>query len=176
MEITEALALVEQIIEEHRQITRGFQTLEQVANDASALQGLETGSEAFMPGRLDQKQGLQKLEELLEVIEQGLQAHFNREEASLPSAVETYGDEELKAGLNSLLLEHKDLRSRIAHSKKHVSELTSGNLSRHLWGASAHDMRAHISHTRKLLEAHAEIEQELLHELRKRLPKEPKKS
>jgi hypothetical protein len=32
-------------------------------------------------------------------------------------------------------------------------------------------MRAYISHTRKLLEAHAEIEQELLHELHSRLKK-----
>ena len=169
MEMTEALALVEKIIEEHQQITRGFQTLEQVANDTSAMRGLEAGSEVFMPGRFDQGQGLQKLAESLETIEQGLQAHFNREETSLPTAVETYGTEELVSALRSLLQAHENLRNRLVHSKKSVAELTGGGLSRHVWEASAHDMRAYLSHTRKLLEAHAMDEQKLLHKLRDRL-------
>ncbi len=33
--------------------------------------------------------------------------------------------------------------------------------------SSAHDMRAHLSHTRKLLEAHAGIEQELFEKMKK---------
>jgi hypothetical protein len=73
--------------------------------------------------------------------------------------------------LHSIFLEHIDLRSRLVHSQKHVAELASGSMARHHWEASAHDMRAYISHTRKLLEAHAEIEQELLQELRDRLKK-----
>jgi len=165
MEVNEALALVEKIIEEHREIAHQFQTVEQVASDASAMRGLETGSEAFMPGRFDQKQGLQKLAASLEVIEQGLQAHFNREETSLPTAVETYGDEELVSALRSLLLAHENLRNRFAHSKKSVAELTGGGLSRQVWEASAHDMRAYLSHTRKLLEAHAMSEEQLLHKV-----------
>ena len=174
MEITEALALVEKIIEEHRQITHGFQTLEQVANDVGAMQGLEAGSEAFMPGRFNQKQGLEKLAESLETIEQGLQAHFNREEMSLPAAVETYGTEELVSALRSLLLVHENLRNRLAHSKKSIAELTGGGLSRHVWEASAHGMRAYLSHTRKLLEAHAMSEEKLLHKLRDWLLEETK--
>ena len=116
-----------------------------------------------------EKQGLQKLKESLEAIDKGLQAHFNREETALLATVEEKGDREMVSNLRSLLLEHEDLRNRLAHAKKHVAELTDGGLSRHLWEASAHDMRAHITHTRKLLEAHAEIEQELLRELRERL-------
>jgi len=77
--------------------------------------------------------------------------------------------EELASALQSLLLEHKDIRNRLGHSKRHVAELASGNMARHLWEASAHDMRAHMSHTRKLIEAHAAIEQELLHKLRRQL-------
>jgi len=168
------LALIQRIIEEHKVIKKGMQALEQKANDAEALMGLEQAKEAFMPGRLEPKKGLQMLQESLGAIEKGLQKHFDFEETGLPSVVGRYGDEEVKASLNSLFLEHKDLRSRMAHSKKHIADLVSGNLSRQLWEASAHDMRAHISHTRKLLEAHAEIEQELLHQLQDQLQKESK--
>ena len=167
----EALAVIEQIIDEHKVISQRFQAAEQIANDAEALAGFDKAKEAFMPGRLAQQPGLQELQASLAKIEQGLHRHFHLEETSLPGVVGKYGDEEVKSDLRSLLLEHKDLINRIAHSKKHVAELVEGNLSRHLWEASAHDMRAYITHTRKLLEAHAEIEQELLHKLLNRLKK-----
>jgi len=69
----------------------------------------------------------------------------------------------------SKLREHDDIRKRLAHSKKEVAELTSGGLSRHVWEARAYDMRAHISHTRKLLEIHAGGEEQMLTALRKQL-------
>jgi iron-sulfur cluster repair protein YtfE (RIC family) len=127
-----------------------------------------------MPGRFEQEKGLQKLQESLEAIDRGLRAHFDREETGLMDVFEKHGNKELASALRSLLLEHEDLRNRLAHSKKHIAELVSGGLSRHLWEASAHDMRAHISHTRKLLEAHAEIEQELFHKLRTELMRHEK--
>ena len=168
------LALIEQILAEHKLIIQRAQTLEQVANDAETIVGLEKAKDAFMPGRFEPKQGLQKLKEALAVIDKGVKAHFDREEKGLLAAFEKHGDKEFVSALRSLLLEHEDLRDRLAHSKKHVAELTDGGLSRHVWEASAHDMRAHISHTRKLFEAHAEIEQELFQKLRDRLPKENK--
>jgi len=165
------LAIIERVIDEHKTIKQRFHKLEQVANDAQAMTGFEQAKEAFMPGRLEQKQGLHELEDTLKVIEDGLHKHFHLEETSLPTVVDRYSDEELKSSLRSILLEHIDLRNRLAHSKKHVSELVSGGMARHRWEASAHDMRAYISHTRKLLEAHAEIEQELLNKLQSRLKK-----
>lgn len=167
----ETLALIEKIVEEHKSIMQGVRSLEQAASDAEAIVGLEKAKETFMPGRLEQEQGLKKLQASLEAIDQGLRAHFNREETGLMNVFEKHGNKELASALRSLLLEHEDLRNRLAHAKKHVAELMSGGLSRHLWEASAHDMRAHISHTRKLLEAHAEIEQELFHRLRTELTK-----
>ena len=165
----EVLALIEEIIEAHKIIIKNTQDLEQVANDAGAIGGLEKAKEAFMPGRFDQKQGLQKLQELLQAIDQGLKAHFNQEETRLLSAFEKHGGKKLSSALHSLLLEHEDLKNRFAHSREHITELISGGLSGQVWETRAHDMRAHISHTRKLLEAHAEIEQELLRELRNQL-------
>lgn len=170
----EAITIIDKILEEHKTIMQRLQSLEKVANDAEAMVGIDKAKEIFMPGRLDQKQGLQKLQELQEKVSQGLQEHFNMEETALMSAVEKRGDRRIASALRTLLLEHTDLRNRIAHSKKHVAELTGGKLSRTIWEASAHDMRAHISHTRKLLEAHAAIGQELLQELRDELMKSQK--
>ena len=172
----ETLTLINQILEEHKLIIKRVQNLEQAANDAEALLGLERAKEQFVPGRFDQRQSLQKLQEWLETIDEGLQAHFNREETALLTAVEKHGDKELASDWRSLLLEHEDLRNRFAHSREHVAELISGRLSRQLWEAGAHDMRAHISHTRKLLEAHAEIERKLLQTLRSKLVKREKRS
>lgn len=173
MEVAEALALIRRIIEEHRIYLAGFQNIEQTANDAMVLSRLEVGKEIFMPGRLDQKQGLKSLGELMSSIDKGLRAHFNREETSLPGVVAQFGDEHMASSLRAILLEHEDLRTRIASAEKEVAELTGGRLSRHVWEATAHDMRAHISQTRKLLEVHAAGEQVLLHKLEKALKPAP---
>ena len=165
----EALALIDQIIEEHQIAFTRFKKLEGMFGDAAAISGIEAAKDAFMPGRLDQEQGLQKLLESLEIIDQGLLAHFDREETALLEAFKTYGDKKLVSALKALLAQHADFRSRLTHAKKHVTELISGGLARHRWEASAHDMRAHISHTRKLLLSHTADEQPLFMTLRKKL-------
>jgi len=171
----DVLGLIDRIIEEHKTIIGRLKTLEQVANDAEAIVGFDKAKQVFMPGRLERKEGLQELEELLDKISRGIRAHFKREETALLIAFERYGDKNMASSLRSLLLAHDDLRSRIAHTKKHVAQLTTGKLSRQVWEATAYDIRAHISHTKKLMEAHAEIEKELLLTLRKQLTREVRK-
>lgn len=171
----EVLRLIDKLIEEHKTIIGRLKTLEQVANDAEAIAGFDKAKQVFMPGRLEQKEGLQELEDLLDKIARGFRAHFKREETVLLTAFERYGGKNMASSLRSLLLEHDDLRSRIAHSKKHVAQLTGGKLSRQVWEATAYDIRAHISHTKKLVEAHAEIEKELFLTLRKQLTREVRK-
>ena len=160
------LALIEQVLEEHKTF---LQRLDQVGNDAEALRSFEKAKEVFMPGRLDQKAGLDKLAELVNLVDEGLRAHFDREETAVLAAFEEQGDRELASAFQSLLSEHEDLRNRLTHTKNHLSQLVSGKLSSHQWEATGYDMRAHISHTRKLLEAHAGVERELLLSLRRRL-------
>ena len=164
--MVEILSLIDELIEEHKSILQRVQTAVQVANDASAILELDRAKDDFVPGRFsDQQQSLQDLQESLEIIEKGLQAHFEREETALLTAFENHGGQTLVSALHSLLLEHENLRNRFAHAQKHVAELTSGNLSRHAWEASAHDMRAHLNHTLKLIEAHAHSEKQLFHKL-----------
>ena len=165
----EVIALIDRIIEEHKTIFQNFQTLEQVTNDATAIIGLGNAKEEFMPGRFERKQGLEELEKLLDKTDEGIQAHFKREERALLNAFEKHGDRKLASALNSLLSEHQNLIDRLAHSKRDVAKLTSGELSREMWEATGYDMRAYLSHTRRLLETHARTEQELLNTLRSEL-------
>ena len=130
---------------------------------------MDEAKETFMPGRLDQKQGLQKMREILQKLDEGLRAHFTREETALLAAFEKHGDRELVKGLNALLGEHADLRKRLEHAQRHIIELLEGGLAQHKWQASAHDMRTHMTHTRKLIEAHAAAELPLLKQLRRKL-------
>ena len=165
----EAVALIEKIIGEHAAIIEEARSSEKLANDAAALAGLEEAKEAFVPGRLSPEQGLQKLRESLEKIEKGLQEHFNREETDLLAAFEKQEDRKLVTALTSLLTEHKSLLKRLDDSKAHVTTLTGGGLARQQWEATAGDMRAHLSHTWKLLEAHAALEEDLLVRMRRYL-------
>ena len=89
--------------------------------------------------------------------------------------MEEHGEQKLVIALNSLLLEHTDLRSRMTQAKQDVAELATGGLARHRWEASANDMRTHLTHTRKLLEAHASMENELFADLRRALAQDAKK-
>ena len=170
--MSDTLDMINELIAEHKVIRTQSGSLEQAANDATLLDDLKEARDTFVPGRFDQNRSLQKLHGMLEEIAALLDRHFNREETALLQAVEKNGEAEVVTALNSLLLEHADLRNRMVHTKNHVNELMSGELSRHRWDATANDMRAHLSHTKKLLEAHAAAENELFHELRRHFEEE----
>ena len=168
----EALVLIDQLIEEHKQILQKLQTAEQVANDVGAILHLDRAKEDFVPGRLsDPKQGLQSLQDSLEAIDSGLQIHFDNEEKKLLDILEQYGSGMLAASLRFLILEHQELKNRIAESKKEVAELAKEGSSREVQEGKAWGIRVYTSHTRKLIEAHAQSEQELFHRLRAELTK-----
>ncbi|MFH1651657.1 MAG: hemerythrin domain-containing protein [Chloroflexota bacterium] len=164
--------LIDQLIAEHRMFGRQAKELEKVANDVQAIAGLEKAQDAFMPGRLDQKKGLQQFWELLESYGEGINAHFDREETALLRAFEKQGDKELVSALNSLLAEHVDLRGRLEEMKKHTVELISGELGSHFWSAKAHDTRVYMGHTVRLINVHARSEYGLFTSLKKELQRQ----
>jgi uncharacterized protein YlaN (UPF0358 family) len=78
----------------------------------------------------------------------------------------------LASALHILLREHEEIRNRIAKLKKDAAELATGELSREVWEGKVWGIRSYIDHTRKLIEAHAKSEMELLQTLRSRLQRE----
>ena len=168
----EALELIDRIIEEHKQITQEGRTIQQVSSDYEAGLKLGKAKDGFIPGGLDgQKRYLQNLQGSLETISQELLAHFEREEKWLLAAFEKHGGQMLAAALRSLLLEHQELKKRITKSMDDVARLAAEGLSREVWEGQAWGIRTYISHTLKLVEAHAQSEHELLLKLRSALIK-----
>jgi hemerythrin-like domain-containing protein len=173
----EVLALIEKIIEEHKLIIQRVQTLERVANDATALAGLDKAKEDFVPGRFGApKPHLENLKASLDVVDEGIQAHFGREETGLLAAFDKHGGKMLASGLRTLLGEHEELRGRLVKLEKDVTELAVNSWSREVWEGRAWGMRVYLYHTRKLFEVHARSEQKLLRTLRNRLRREIKGS
>jgi hypothetical protein len=75
----------------------------------------------------------------------------------------------LTSGLRLLLLEHQELKDRIAQSRADVAELISLDSSREVLEGKAWGVRVYVSHTRKLIEEHAKSEQQLFAKVREEL-------
>ena len=170
------LALIDAIIEEHKQIKGDMETSEHIADDLGAVSELGRAAGSFEPVTLDRRRrSVQGLRQSLEKVDKELKAHFEREERVLLTAFEDYGSRTFASALRVLLGEHEELNNRIAKSKQDAAELAAGGLSGEVWEGKAYGMRVYISHTRKLLEAHAQSELELLQTLRKEIV-EPKQA
>ncbi len=177
MEASQVLSLVEQIIEEHKSIIQGLKDLDQVANDAGAIQVLDRAQEDFVPERLtSRQQGVRSWWEALEMVRQGIEAHFGREETALLPAVEEYGDEEQLSSLRGWLAEHAELRERLSKLDIDVAELATAEAHHVVWHGKAWGIRVYMNHTLKLFERHAQGEQKLLLAMKRGLQKKVKKS
>ncbi|MFC1872450.1 hemerythrin domain-containing protein [Chloroflexota bacterium] len=165
--MNETLALIEQIIAEHKTVFKDLTNIDQVASDVQAINALEDASDTFMPGRHHQKEDLEKMKVLLDGMEVGLNKHFEREETGLLEAFRQYGDQAMVAGLTMLLEEHGVLKERLGEARGMIVKLQNGSLGGHQWAATAGDLRAYMGQTRRHLEAHAASEQHLLSSLRK---------
>jgi hypothetical protein len=167
MEVAEALALVEQIIEEHRIILGDIRDFTQSTNDMVAIRGLGQSQEDFVPGRLEnQQQSLGNWQESLLAVDRGIQAHFHREETALVEAVAEYGDSDLASVLRHWLAEHKELRERLGRMKQDVAGLVIDTSAQAVWQEKAWGIRVYMTHTGKLFDVHARGEQKMMLRLR----------
>ena len=163
------ITLIDSILGEHKIKIQKFQKLEEAVNDFEIAAGLDKALGTLLPGRFDSKQDIRNLQELLEAIEQWLKTHFEREEETFFTAFKNYKDKKLISDCQDLLRDHEGLKLRLAQERNLVTSLIDGNLSVNLWQATAYDMRAHISNTRRLVEGHAATEEKLLLQLRGQL-------
>ena len=169
--MTDTIVIIDQIIEEHKVLLAQANQFEKITNDAGAMKALTRSKEIFMPGRIDQVQSLKKFEELRNTIQEGLNAHFNREETYLLDAILENGDQDVITAFKNLFSEHTAFRASLSELKAESDELINGQISRSLWETKAYDMRAHVTEMNKNLEKHARNETKLLGDLRKELIK-----
>jgi len=146
-------------------------TLEKAANDVRLLSGLKEAGDTIVRGELLQDADLKNLAQIVNFIASWLETHFQHEETALRPAVINYGNNRFVAALDSLLFEHAELRDRIVHARMHIDELLGGSLDQERRDASIRDLKAHLEHSRKLLETHAAKENHFLAELSQHLKK-----
>ncbi len=171
----EVIDLIGKITADHEKITRDIASTQKVCTDIDAISELGATSEHVVPRRLpDQSPGLKKLEASLMEVEKGLTTHFDLEEKSLLKAFEIHGDMTIATALNTLLLEHSDIRNRLAHAKSSLKELMTERLSREVWEGKLWGLKAYINQTGKIIEMHAENEHELMQTLREKVSKQTK--
>jgi len=183
-ESDEVVALIDRLIEEHRVLNRDIASLEGVVNDAGAIISFDKAKEIYVPGRVGAKEDLGKLDELLTNIDEGLRAHFGREETGLQTAFEKLGSSEMAKGFHTLVLEHDGLRDRLTEHDKIRNNLFNAlkgsdepdhrAMSRQQWEAMAYDVRAYIMQSRKLVQEHTIREHGLFTSLRELLLTEAK--
>jgi hypothetical protein len=161
------IAIIDKIIEEHKIILAQAVQLENITNDAGAMMAMAKSKEVFVPGRYDQSNTLKIFEILRNKTQEGLYAHFNREETALLDAILEFGNQTFITGLKKLLAEHKNFRDNLESLKIEIDELLNGELSRAMWETKAYDIRAHISEMHTNLEQHAQNEKQLLNEIRR---------
>jgi hypothetical protein len=168
------IVLLDKLEAEHKELMRGAQNLEQIANDLDAIVSLKKASEEIVPWQMvRRRQILQDLRQSLEMIDGKLSEHFEREERDLLALCQTHTNSE-KFGkvLLNFIIEHEEIKSRIAKSKLDTVTLTTEELSPYIWEGRAYQMRFYLNHTRRRLQAHSENEQELLNALRRMLESE----
>lgn len=175
----EIVALIDRLIEEHRVIGQNMESLENITkNDAGAILSFEKAKELYMPGRTNSRKDLEKLDELLKVIDEGLEAHFRREETGLKHAFDTLGTQEMSDGYETLMKEHNQIRERLVEHANIRNSLFEGlqasgegpaSMTRQQWEGKANDMRAYIIFSRKMIQDHTYRESQLFRSLKETL-------
>ena len=172
MSDVQALALIEQILDEHQQIHHDFQSLDQVSGDVEAAARLQSDKtkDYFVSKSLDdQGQGLKKWRQMLEAIDRGLKAHFLREETALADAFKREGTPELASALDELLAEHIVINQHVATLLRTAADIASGGSRIEVWEGKGWGMKINIQNLRSEIEAHAERERVLLGQLKTQL-------
>jgi hemerythrin len=149
------LATVRRIIEEHHKIRSDVMQVGESANDLAAVFSLQRAYSTWSQSSLDalaQKQD--KLKETISLMAEGLDRHFSFEEEYLPPI---FGEILMRA----LLLEHREIRRKLAEIKSAVNTRLEGLGQRELLA-----QRTHIQHVvgdiRQVIEEHASREEVIL--------------
>jgi hemerythrin-like domain-containing protein len=135
------------------------------------LSGLKDAGDTIVRGEVLPDPDLKNLAQILNILASWLEAHFIREETALRQAVINYGNNRFVAALDSLLFEHDEIRDRLVSARAHIEELLGGSLDQVRREAAVRDLKAHLEHSRKLLETHAAKENHFLAEMRRHLQK-----
>jgi len=160
---------IDQLLEEHEKIHRGFKWLEQQANDLESALQLKDIRKRIDSERLTQTSWPQELENELSRIENQLGDHFSREESMLSDCCDKLEDAGFSSTLSRLRDDHNEILGRIEDLRAEARGIDSDSTSREDWIDKSFVIRVHITNARVFLEKHADQESLLFKMLRDRL-------
>jgi hypothetical protein len=164
--MSDRLAVIERVIEEHKKIGGHMKLLGESLNDAEALAELEKAFTEWIPGRpeaISEKQG--RLVRAVSFLGEGLENHFSFEERALPPLL---GDLLMRA----LMLEHREILKEIEEAKSLLGDPQAEGLSREGQLVEESRIQQRIGVMSRRVEDHAEREELILEMVRKALEEE----
>lgn len=150
------LAVVRNIIEAHQTIRRHVRLAGESVSDRESLNVIEQARSGWVPARLDiLSEKLQKLQQTMSMLADGLNNHFRYEEEFLPPV---FGEFLMRA----LLLEHEEVRRELAQAKQIVADASLEGLSREQLLATELKLQQVVNSVSHVIEDHAFREEVVL--------------
>ena len=154
--ISDYLAKINEILEEHRTIRSGVKLVGDSVSDQEALASLKSMRSDWTPGRLElisEKQ--RKLKQTMSFLEDGLRNHFAKEEDVLPALLGEFL-------MRSLLLEHQKIIGKIDEAGLVATNSKLEGLTEAELESKDSEIKQKISDFSRRLEEHADKEELML--------------
>lgn len=168
LSVSDQLAIINHIILEHQKVREYVKMIGDSVTDREALASLQKARTDWVPGRLDiLAETKEKLEEATAHLETGLKQHFGYEEEALPPL---FGELFMQA----LILEHQQIRRKIADARAMITNIKLEGLSREEVLTKESDIHQTINDLGTAVEDHAVREEVMLDMLQRSLQEKEK--
>lgn len=154
--MSDHLAKINEILEEHRTIRGGVKLMGDSVSDQEALASLKSMRSDWTPGRLElvlEKQ--RKLKQTMSFLEEGLRNHFAKEQDALPAVLGEFL-------MRSLLLEHQQIIEKIDEVRLVATDSKLEGLTEAELESRDSEIKQKISDFSRLIEEHADKEELML--------------
>ena len=150
------LRRINMIVDEHRTIRKHVKLVGDSVPDKEALGRLKKTRNDWAPERSDVlSEKLDKLQQTLSFLDEGLKNHFSFEGKNLPPLC---GDLLMRA----ILLEHKEIEKKIDEAKSMVASFASEGLNEEELASRGSQVQQMIGNLLNLVEEHATREETVL--------------
>jgi hemerythrin superfamily protein len=161
--MTDNLAIINKIIEEHHSIRGHVKLVGDSVSDIEALFGLRRAHSVWSQSSLETlSEKRRQLQQAISFLDEGLRNHFSFEEKALPPLL---GELLMRA----LVLQHRKIRAEIDTAKTTVTDTKLEELSQEELLSKRSQIQQRISHICQIIEEHAAEEETILKMMREAL-------
>jgi hemerythrin len=167
--MSDYLAKINEILEEHRTIRSGVKLVGDSVSDQEALVSLKSVRSNWTPGRLElMSEKQRKLKQTMSFLEEGLRNHFSKEQDMLPALLGEFL-------MQSLLLEHQEVIEKIDEVRLVATDSKLEGLTEAELESRDLEIKQKISDFSRRLEEHADKEELMLEMVVRALKQENKR-